>query len=148
MRHTLTSLVAAAMLALVACGDDSKPGGPGVTKPNGDKPIVGQTDNTFTLDVPNTSTDVVQGETKTITIDINRGTNFDQDVNIEFGDVPKGVTLEPKTPVLKHGEDNVKVTVTAAADAALGDFEVKVLGKPGTGPTATSTLKIGVSKRE
>ena len=107
---------------------------------------VGDPNNTFRLDLPNLATSIKQGETQVVTIGISREDNFDQDVTLEFVDLPAGVTIDPEKPVLKKGDENAKINVTAAADAALGDHTVKVMGKPGTGATATNELKLTVEK--
>lgn len=107
---------------------------------------VGDPDNTFRLDLPNLATSIKQGETQVVTIGISRENNFDQDVNLEFVDLPAGVTIDPESPVLKKGDEDAKINVTAAADAALGDHTVKVMGKPASGATATNELKLTIEK--
>ena len=92
------------------------------------------------------STKLAQGEAKALSIGITRGKNIDQDVTLNFNELPKGVTIDPANPVIKHGDLDAKVTLNAAADAALGDFTVKVKGHPTTGPDASSDLKITVDK--
>jgi hypothetical protein len=82
-----------------------------------------------------------------ITIGIKRGKNLDQDVTLKFDGVPVGVTLDPASPVIKHGDAEAKVTIKAAGDAALGDFTVKVTGKPGKGPEATNEFKVVIEKK-
>jgi len=176
MKMFCASLFLLAAVGLVGCESHSTPGGPGAkgtpgttrpttppadrtpttppadrtaTTPSGtdNKPLVGQAEQTFTLDVPNLSTTVKQGETKTIDIGVKRGKNFDQDVTLKFMDVPRGVTIEPASPVIKHGDKEAKVTVHAADDAAIGDFTVKVVGHPATGPDATNELKLKIAKK-
>jgi uncharacterized membrane protein len=102
--------------------------------------------DTFTLSVPLLSTSLKQGETKTVSIGIKRDKNFDQDVALKFGDMPTGVTFKPAALVIKRGEDAVQVTLTAAKDAALGDFGIKVTGHPAKGADAVNELKLAVVK--
>jgi uncharacterized membrane protein len=154
-----------ALTVLLGCQDTSKPGGPGVNKPapdttstkptttpdrtttaDNDEPIIGQKDETFELDLPNLATDVTQGETEELTIGINRGDNFQEDVTIKFDKLPDGVTATPAAPKIMKGDDEVKVTLAAAADAAVGDFDVQVIGQPTKGPAATNMLKLKVEK--
>jgi uncharacterized membrane protein len=145
MNKLCAGLLGVALLAGVGCHPGTT-GGPGT--PGGKSPIVGQAEQTFKLDMPNLATKVKQGETKDVTIGIDRGKNFDQDVALKFEDLPKGVTIEPASPVIKHGEKEAKVAVHAADDAAIGDFTIKVDGTPGTkGATASNTFKVTVEKK-
>jgi len=109
-------------------------------------PIAGDPENTFRLDAPNLTTTIKQGETKVVTIGISRSKNFDQDVALKFEGIPEGVTFDPAEPMIKHGEKEVKINVSAAADAAVNDFEIKIVGHPATGPDATNKLNLSVAK--
>ena len=119
MRSSFARLL---MMMLVACAGCSQaiPGGPGVTKPSQKPPAYGEADNTFNLSVPHMSTTLHQGETKDISIGIDRGKNFDEDVTLTFADGPKGVTLDSTNPVIMHGDTEAKVTFKATTDASLG----------------------------
>jgi uncharacterized membrane protein len=99
------------------------------------------------LGLPTLSTHLKQGEAKQVDISIDRGKNFDQDVTIKFEGLPQGVSIEPGSPAIKHGEKDVKVTVKASDSAALGDFTVKVTGQPATGAAATHDLKLTIEKK-
>jgi uncharacterized membrane protein len=103
-------------------------------------------ENTFSLDAPNLTTTLKQGEQQVVSIAISRGSKFDQDVTLTFDNLPKGVTIDPAKPVIKVGEKEAKVTIKAAADAALEDHEIKITGHPASGQDATNTLNITVSK--
>ncbi len=58
--------------------------------------------------------------------------------------MPTGVTLEPVAPVINHGEKAVLITLTAANDAALGNFIIKAIGHPTKGADASSELKLAI----
>lgn len=146
MKKLLTAAVLALPLA-IGCDNQTTPGGPGTTHPTTKAPMVGQAEDTFKLSAPTLSTHVTQGETKTATIGINRGKNFDQDVTLKFGELPKGVTVTPTPVVIKHGDKDVQVTIAAAADAAVGDFTVPLTGTPNKGAVGTSEMKITVAKK-
>jgi hypothetical protein len=109
-------------------------------------PIAGDPENSFRLDAPNLATTIKQGEKKVVTIGIARSKNFDQDVTLMFEDVPTGVTIDPAEPMIKHGEKEVKLNISAAADAAVNDFTIKIIGHPATGPDATNKFNLTVSK--
>lgn len=145
MKKTVFVLALAVIAGLTGC-DKSTSGGPGVTKPESEQATIGLSEDTFSLDTPMLSTKLAQGETSAITIGIKRGENIDQDVTLSFNDLPSGVTVNPLAPVIMHGDMGANITVTAAADAALGDFSIKVVGHPKTGPDALTELKITVGE--
>jgi len=144
MKSAFIGLLVTALIGLVGC-EQYQSGGPGATSQESRR-VVGQPEETFSLDMPNLSTKLHQGETKPVTIGIKRGKNFDEEVVLRFVDLPKGVTIEPAQPVLKHGEKEAKVNITAANDAALGDFTVHVTGHPSKGADASNELKIKIVK--
>jgi hypothetical protein len=130
------------------CNNQNTSGGPGASNStNKSGTHIGQEENSFRLSPPTLATRLKQGETKEAAIGIKRGKNFDQDVSVKFENVPKGVHIEAASPSIKHGDDEIKVAVKAADDAAVGDFTVKVVGHPKTGDDAASEFKLTVSKK-
>jgi len=146
------ALIATALICAVGCNEGT-PGGPGVQSPpagsqsqTANKPVIGEARDTFSLRTPIMSTSVKQGETKSASIAIQRGTGFDDDVQLSFSNMPAGVTLDPMNPMLNRSEKDIKINVIAAADAALGDFTVSVTGHPTKGgPDATNEFKLNVA---
>jgi hypothetical protein len=57
------------------------------------------------------------------------------------------VTLDPASPVIKHGDTEAKITLKAADDAAVGDFTLKVTGHPTKGADAANEFKLTVDKK-
>jgi hypothetical protein len=147
MKRLLFALLAPLLLTLSGCNPPGTPGGPGATGGTAKKPLLGEADDSFDLSPPLLSVGVTQGEIKATSIGIKRGKNFDQDVVLKFAEMPKGVTIDPASPVIKHGDSEAKFTVKATEDAAVGDFTIKVTGHPGTGPNASHEFKIAVSKK-
>ena len=147
----MTSFKTAAMVltlaALTGC-TQGEPGGPGTAAAPEKQATIGQTEDTFNLSVPLVSTSLQQGGQTEATIAINRAKNFDEDVTLHFADVPQGVTIDPTSPVIKHGDENVKVMFKAEDEAALGDFTVKVTGHPTNGGDALVDFKLGVVAME
>src|SRR5207244_3839043 len=141
---SIVCLVVSAALALTGC-ENGKPGGPGATNPS--THAIGTAEDTFKLETPTLSTKIKQGETKSFSISIKRGKNFDEDVALQFSDLPKGVSLDPPAPMIKHGEKEVHVNAKATDDAALGDFTVKVNGHPAKGSDATNEFKMTIDKK-
>src|SRR5580700_5156941 len=146
MKSLFAGLAVTAVVLVTGCAEGT-PGGPGAKEVTANKPIVGQADNTFSLDVPKMSTTLKQGETKDLAIDVARGKNFSEDVELKFSGVPKGVTVDPARPVIMHSDKEAKITVKVADDAAVGDFTVKVTGHPTTGADATNEFKMTVAKK-
>jgi hypothetical protein len=149
MKRFLTAAFVTAIgsVGLVGCGTGS-PGGPGATHKDATSgPHVSTPENTFTLSVPTIQNRIKQGEAKQYTIGINRGKNLDEDVALKFDNLPKGVTIDPAAPVIKHGEKEAKITLKAADDAAVGEFTIKVTGHPTKGEDAHNDFTIHVDKK-
>ena len=146
MKSFFAGLTVTALTVLTGC-NQATPGGPGVNEVTANKPIVERANDTFILDVPMTSTRLKQGETKEVAISVARGGHFDEDVTLKFTGVPKGVTLNPASPMIKHGEKDTKITVAAADTAAPGDFRLNVTGKPTKGADATNEFRISIAKK-
>jgi uncharacterized membrane protein len=135
--------------------NESHPGGPNATKPRDDKTVtekthdatgIGTSENTFKLSLPSFETGLKQGEKKTVKISVVRGKNFDQDVKLDFGKLPTGVTASPDMPTIKHSDKDVEVTFEAAKDAALGDHVITVVATPKEGASTTGEIKLGIKK--
>ena len=145
--------VALSLAGLIGCDgasgtSEKRPGGPGAgTNVTAKAPLIGEGKNQFNLEPPILATHLKQGETKEIKIGVNRGEGFDKDVTLKFSDVPKGVTIEPASPAIKHGDKDVAIRVKAADDAAVGDFKVKIDGHPSAGPDAVNTVELKIDKK-
>jgi hypothetical protein len=152
MRSTLAAVAAAALLASAGCGRGA-PGAVGAGKAEAQRPNARRADearrpeDTFSLSVPRLSTKVRQGGSKEFTVGVRPGERFDHDVGLTFDGLPRGVTVEPAQPIVKHGDGGVRLTFRAAAGAAAGDFAVKVTGHPQVGEDATAELKLTVEKK-
>ena len=155
MKSAFTALAAMGLLVFVGCNSGTS-GGPGADKVKTsekestvkkieDKII--QPAETFSLKPPLLATKLKQGEIKEIAIGIKRGKNLDEDVTLKFEDLPKGVTIDPASPTIKHGDADAKVMVKVAEDAAVGDFTVKVKGKPKKGDEAAGEFKLAIAKK-
>ena len=147
MKKQIASLLVLALVGFTGCNPAGTSGGPGASNSNAKKPAIGQADDTFTLGMPTLATSIKQGESKTVSIGINRGKNLNEDVTLKFEELPKGVTIEPSSPVIKHGDMEAKLTVKTAETAALGDFTIKVTGHPTKGADASNEFKLTVDKK-
>lgn len=145
MNRFALSLFAIGLATMIGCETKSPPGGPGATNSNPNRPNVGTPDNTFRVTVANV--DLKQGESKTVTVGIVRGTSFDQDVKLAVDKPPQGVTVRFDNDVLKASVKEVQMTVAASADAALGEHKVMLSATPAKSGTATSAeFEIEVKK--
>lgn len=152
MKSLLASAFVLSVLA-IGCSKESAPGGPGA-KPTGTTPEGKSTsttpagnDNTFTLKVPATDVNVKQGENSEITISIDRGSKFQQKVDVKL-DVPAGVTATPATITIPSSDKEAKVQLSAAADAAIGKHAVKATATPETGTPVSETFNIEVKENK
>ena len=145
MRKLLFGLVLVLPLGTFGCNQGT-PGGPGNTTPE-HKRVIGENTDTFNLSASLLPFNIAQGETKSTSISIHRGTNFDQDVRLSFSDVPKGVDIKPSHALIKHGDSEAKLSIRAIGSAALGDFLVRVDGHPTSGADASLNIKLTVSSK-
>lgn len=147
MRISTGLLMTGALIALCGCNQGA-PGGPGTASPDSTKPMMGEADNTFALDLPMLSTKLDQGDTTTISVGIKRGTNFDQDVSLRFDDVPTGVSIMPDAPTIRRMDEKADITIVASDNASVGDFAVRIVGHPDSGSDATAELALSIGERE
>lgn len=146
----------AAILTLVGCMNESQPGGPGVKPTQSPKVSDGSSAKettivdkaqTFKLAVPATETDLKQGEREDVTISIDRGDNFTQEVKLQFKP-PAGIKITPADARIKSGEKQVAVTVEAAADAKPGETNIEVIAVPESGKSVTMQMKVEVDEKK
>lgn len=148
MKTLTTLLTTGAMIAMIGC-NPSTSGGPGTATSDSEKPRMGQTDNTFRLSAPQTATKLVQGDTLTFSVGIDRGAAFNQEVRLMFDDIPQGLSINPNKPVIRNSDEKADVTVTASDTAAVGEYTLRISGRPGdTGSDATTEMKVSISARE
>jgi hypothetical protein len=158
MTRLLTSgLVTLALAGLVGCSTESKPGGPGATGTTGtattrqdtsrtDTTRTDDTANTFTVKVPAGATNVEIGQREEVTISIDRGRTFNQNVKLSFKPV-EGLKVTPADATIKAGENETKVFVEAAEGAALGNKTIEVTATPDTGKATSVTMTVEVVKK-
>jgi hypothetical protein len=103
--------------------------------------------DSFTLSMPFWTTSLKQGETRAVSISITREKKFDQDVTLKFDGLPKGITFEPASAMIKNGETEAKIVLKAADEAPLGAFSIMVTGHPTKGADASHEFKFTVAKK-
>jgi uncharacterized membrane protein len=145
MKTLSAVLMMVGLMAFLGC-NQTPPGGPGATDKGKNGVRVTTGENSFRVSLPSGSTTVKQGEDKNVTISISRGKNFDQDVKLSLSGMPKGVSTSPLSPVIKHGDKDVTISIKAAPEAALGEHTITVTATPTTGEPTSGEFKIDVKK--
>lgn len=115
------------LVALSGCHTNSPRGG-GMTKDVG-----------FKIAVPNRDTDVKQGEVRAVTVSLQRGESFKQDVKLQIL-APEGISVDPTDILIKaSASPDVQLRIAATKNTALGAYHVSVNAMPKTGePTSTA----------
>ena len=103
--------------------------------------------DSFSLTVPKQAVTFKQNESTDVTIGVIRNKTFHQDVTIYIEDLPIGLTVKPTTRVVSKDTREAKFTFSASEDAAVGDFEVKVIGNPKSGRDIAKGMKVHISKK-
>jgi uncharacterized membrane protein len=101
----------------------------------------------FKIVVPTFDTKIKQGEVKSVTISLERGDAFKQDVTLEIKKLfrGEGLTFDPAKVIVKAGDKaDVQLTITAIKNAALGDYKVSVMGTPTTGESTSVVFNVNV----
>jgi uncharacterized membrane protein len=115
------------MCFLMAAAGCESPRGGGLSRGEG-----------FAIGTPVPDTRVVQGQTQGATVSLNRGELFKRDVTLDIR-ASKGISVEPTKALVKaSATQDVQLKITAAKDAALGDYKIYLKGTPDVGE-ATST---------
>lgn len=132
----LIAITVVLTLALVAVsrGTDSPKGG-----------SVGNGEG-FKIDVPTFCTDVKQGEIENVSISLQRGDSFKQDVKLEIKLIKgEGLTFDPSSLLIKAGDQpEVQLSIIVAKKAAIGEYIISVTGTPTTGEATSVEFNVNV----
>ncbi len=132
MKTAVTIMVTLALASVAGC-QSSGPRGGGVSRDEG-----------FKVTVPAFETEVKQGELQTVAVSIQRGEYFKRDVKLEIK-ASKGIGVAPTSIVIKASDKpDAQLRITAAKDAALGDYRVYVMGTPEAGQPTSAEFKVKV----
>ena len=147
MKQLLKCMALITLIGATGC-EQGTPGGPGTTDVSVEKPVFGQTEDTFNLSVPFMSTTLQQGETIDAEIGIERAKNFGDDVDLAFTDLPKGVTVSPEKAKISRSDMKATVKLMATDEAVIGEYKVKVTGHPAKGGDAVVEFPISVTAKD
>jgi len=115
---------------------------------NSHRDILGKPKNdTFDLKAPSLATKVKQGESKQVTITVERSNDFKEDVTLKAMTSDKGLTISPSTAMVKASDANtdVKFTVTVTKEAAIGEHTITVTASPSKGAPTSVSFKVDVT---
>ena len=135
MKKVIAFTIVLTLVLAVVSGCEDKPKGGSVGK-----------GESFKIDVPTFDTKIKQGETQSVTISLDRGESFKQDVTLEIKLVNgKGITFDPAKVLVKASDKpDVQLQVSAAKDAAISEYRVSVMGTPKTGEPASTEFNVKV----
>lgn len=125
-----TALMIAIALMIAAVSGCASARGGGVSSDEG-----------FRITAPTFATSIKQGDTQTVTVSLQRDKYFKQEVKIEVT-ATDGIEVEPdEVDVEASQSPDVLLQITAPKDAALGEYQVRVVATPETGiPTSKSFM--------
>lgn len=132
MRTAIMIVMTLALGAISGC-QTSSPRGGGMTKDAG-----------FKIVVPTRDTTVQQGDVRAVTVSLQRGAYFKQDVRLQI-EASEGISVGPTNILVKASESpEIQVQIATTTNTALGSYIVSVMGTPKTGePTSTAfTVKV------
>ena len=129
-----TTIVLMLVLATVSSGTES---------PKGGSALKGEG---FKIAVPTFDTKVKQGEIQIVTISLERGESFKQDVKLEIKlSKGEGITFDPAKVLVKAGDKpDVQIMITVPKNAAIGEYKVSVTGTPETGEPTSMEFNVKV----
>jgi hypothetical protein len=132
MKNAIAIVMALVLATVSGCQSSSPRGGSAFT------------DEGFKVAVPTLTTEIKQGETQSVTISLERGKYFKQDVKLQI-EASKGISIEPTSLVIKASDKpEVQIRIAAAQDAAIGEYSVSVKGTPKTGEPASTAFNVKV----
>ncbi len=159
MKMSFVSLFVVTLVTLVGCSESSSRTPVATARGTEDqsaepvrtvvnKPIIGESDEAFSLSVPLESVSLTQGQEQSVLIEINRGVDFREEVAIDVSGLPEGVTLVTADPVIKQNGTDATLMFKAAGDAAMGEFTVKLTGHTSnSGAESTKELTMTVAQK-
>jgi hypothetical protein len=80
------------------------------------------------------------GETTTLVIQLERGRNFKQMVNLSCGALFKGIKVEPTSVLLKTNDTSAELKLTVEKDVPPGKYRVPLRATTPMGTTAEATI--------
>jgi uncharacterized membrane protein len=132
MKTAITIVMALVLATVYGCQSSSPRGGSAFT------------DEGFKVAVPTFTTEIKQGETQSVTISLERGKYFKQDVKLQI-EATKGIGIDPTSFIIKASDKpDMQLRIAAAQNAAIGEYSVSVRGIPKTGESTSTAFTVKV----
>ena len=134
LKHASAVAAILALTGLFGC-QASSPRGGGMASDDG-----------FRILLPQSQLTLKQGAIQSVDVTVVRGDQFKQDIKLDLKSGPQGITVDPKNYVIKASDrPESQVRVSAAKDAALGEYRVTITGTPASNGQPTMThLRVDV----
>ena len=98
----------------------------------------------FNIVPPALGVRIKQGETESVTVSLRRGEYFKRDVALDIR-ASKGISVDPAQAMVRASEKaDVALRITAAKDAALGEYKIFVKATPTTGEATSTEITVKV----
>lgn len=132
MRTAIMIVMTLALGAIAGC-QTSSPRGGGMTKDAG-----------FKIVVPTRDTTVQQGDVRAVTVSLQRGAYFKQDVRLQI-EASEGISVGPTNILVKASESpDVQLRIATTSNTALGSYIVSVMGTPKSGEATSTAFTVKV----
>ena len=83
-------------------------------------------------------------KSKCVTVSLERGEYFKKDVKLQIK-ASTGISVEPTSVIIKASDKpDVQLQISAAKDAAIGEYRVSVMGIPKTGESTSTEFNVKV----
>jgi hypothetical protein len=101
-------------------------------------------DQGFKIAVPTRDTAIEQGKVSTLTITLERGDYFKEDVELQI-QASEGLSIYPTTIRVKGSDSpDVQLRIATTTNTALGSYLVTVMGIPKTGEPTSKAFTVKV----
>jgi uncharacterized membrane protein len=101
-------------------------------------------DEGFKIAVPTFTTQIKQGQTQNVTVSVERGKYFKQDVKLQI-EASKGISVDPTKVMVKASDrPDVQIRISADKNAAISEYLVSVMGTPETGEPSSTQFNVKV----
>ncbi len=133
--------IGAALILAFGCESSTELGGPGATGTG-----EARSENTFALTMPVGEIEIMQGETKKVTIGIDRGSEYTQPVEVNLTS-PDALKVEPSMLTLAAADKSADVSVSAMSDAPVGLVTITLVGSPPSGRSVDGAIQVRIKEK-
>ena len=147
MKRLFASLLVIGLATAVGCNKTDVGGRDTAKTGRGSAIGLGGGSDNFKLSLPTGTTTIKQGEKKEVTISIDRGKEFKEDVKVKLTSPSPKLKVSSPEGTIKASEKEMKVLVEAADDAPLGEHKITVTGTPEHGAEVHGDFTVKVTEK-